>query len=109
MLLSLYRCSSPQPQFCRVPVFAGQGLQFVPGCVLDLDAVLAALLLTQIFDLTGIEHAGRTLRRRRRLQIARELGDFPLEILQRAKGRDIEYRHEASVVVTAGGLDAEAK
>ena len=68
-----------------------------------------APLLAQIFHLARIEHAGGAFGRRRRFQIAGELGDFLLEFLERAEGGDVEHRHEASVVVPAGRLDAEAE
>ena len=62
-----------------------------------------------IFDLAGIEYAGRAFRGRRRFEIARKLADFLFEILQRTKRGDIEYCHEASVVVAAGRLDPETE
>src|SRR5689334_5905878 len=105
MLLS----SSRHSEFGGDLVFARERAQFFPRGVLDLDAVLAPLLLAQIFDFAGIEHALRALRRRRRFQIAREVGDFLLEVLQRAESGDVEYRHENPVIMPAGRLDAEAK
>ena len=90
-------------------VFARQRAQFVPGRVFDLDAGYFTLLLPEIFDLARIEHAGRALRWRRRLEIARELGDLFLEILQRTERGDVEHRHEAAVIVPAGRLDAETQ
>ena len=41
---------------------------------------ILALLLAEVFDLAGIEHAGRALRGRRRFQVAREFADFLLEV-----------------------------
>src|SRR6478752_4990648 len=90
-------------------VSARQRAQFLPRRILDLDTVLAALLLAQIFDLARIEHAAGAFRRRRRFQIAGELRDLASEILERAERGDIEHRHEASVIVPAGRLDAEAE
>ena len=97
--------SSSAAQF----VFARERAQFVPGGVLDVDARNPALLLAQIFDLARIEHAGRTFRGRRGLEITREFGDLFPEILQRTERGDVEHRHEAAVIVPAGGLDAEAE
>src|ERR1035438_1939045 len=90
-------------------VFAGQRAQLVPGRILDVDARRLALLLADIFDLARVEHAGGAFRGRRRLEISRELGDLLFEILQGAEGGDVEYRHEASVIMPPGGLDAEAE
>src|SRR5207344_993854 len=73
------------------------------------DAGHLTLLLANMFDLARIKYTGRAFGRRRFLQIACEFGDFLLEILQRTESRDIENRHEASVIVAAGRLDAEAK
>src|SRR5690348_420052 len=93
---------SGQTELVRDLVFGSERPQLVPGCVLDFDAVLAALLLAQIFDLARIKHTLRPFRRRRRFEIARELADFLLEFLQRPERGDVEHRHEAAVVVTAG-------
>src|SRR5262245_51910952 len=60
-------------------VFAGKRAQLVPGSVLDLNAVLGALLRAHVLDLAGIEHAGAAGGRRCRLEIAREVGDLLLE------------------------------
>src|SRR5262245_39295761 len=90
-------------------VIGGQRLQSVPGGVFDFDAVAPALLLADMLNLAGIEHAGRAFRRRRRFQITRELADLLLEILQGTERRDVEHRHEAPVIVTAGWLDAKAQ
>src|SRR5215469_3882426 len=73
MLLSLFGVSR-EIEFGGKLVFAGQRAQFVPGRVLDLDAVFSALKFAQELDLARIEHAGRTFRRRRRFEISRELG-----------------------------------
>src|ERR1700704_6229761 len=62
-----------------------------------------------MFDLARIEYAGRAFGRRRCLEIPREFGDLLLEILQRTKRGDVEYRHEASVIMPPGGIDAEAQ
>ena len=53
-------CCSPshaRPSSAGDLVLARQRAQFFPSRVLDLDAVRAALLLAQVFDLAGIEHA----------------------------------------------------
>src|SRR5215207_2712972 len=90
-------------------VVSSERSQPVPGRVLDLDAVAPALLFADMLDLAGIEYAGRAFRRRRRFQIAGELADFLLKVLQGTEGCDIEHRHEASVIVPAGWLHAKAQ
>src|SRR4051812_9976755 len=101
MPFSLCWRNSFQVEFGSQSVVGGQRLQLVPGRVLDCDAVAPALLLANMFDLAGIEHARRALGWRRRFQIARELADFLLEILQGTEGCDVEHRYEASVIVAA--------
>src|SRR4051812_22605527 len=91
------------------PVFPRQRAQLLPGRILDLDAVAQALLLAHALDLAGIVDALAALGRRRRFEVMREFGDLALELLQRAKCRDVEYRHEASVIVSPRGLDTEAE
>src|ERR1700744_963921 len=76
-------------------VFAGKRTQFLESRVLDLDAVAPPLRFAHGFDLTRIEHPARAFGRRCRLQVARELRDLLLELLQRAEGGDVEHRHEA--------------
>src|ERR1700748_1022430 len=116
-------CRKPTIAICRVMpsslsrqieifgelVFACERAQLFPRRVLDLDAVLGPLLLADVFDFAGIEHAGRALRGWRRFQVTRELADFLLELLQRPERGDIEYSHEASVIVPTGWFDAEAE
>src|SRR4029078_13002577 len=87
----------------------GERAQLAPGGILHVDAGLAPLLLAKVLDLAGIEHPPAALRRRRRLQVARELGHLFLELRERAEGVDLEHRHEAAVVVPPGWLDAEAE
>src|SRR4026209_83255 len=98
-----------QVEFGGHLVVSSKRFQPVPGGVLDLDAVAPALLFADMFDLAGIEYAGRTFRWRRRFQIAGELADFLLKVLQGTEGCDIEHRHEASVVRPAGRLHAKAE
>src|SRR5262249_15382640 len=64
-------------------VFAGKRAQLVPGGVFDLDAVLGALLRAQVLDLAGVEYARAAGSRRRRLEIAREVGNLLLELGER--------------------------
>src|SRR6185312_3461466 len=92
-LVQFCACRKPTSAICRVMLFslsrevelagdlvsARQRAQFLPRRILDLDTVLAALLLAQIFDLARIEHAAGAFRRRRRFQIARELRDLASE------------------------------
>ncbi len=46
--------------------------KLTPGGVVDLDALLAPLLLARVFDLARIEHTGAAFGGRRRLEVARE-------------------------------------
>src|SRR5947209_16519823 len=85
---------SRQIQFGSEFVVAGQRAQFFPSRLFHVDPRHFALLLADVFDLARIEHAARALRWRRGLQIARELGDLPLEIPQRPECRDIERSEE---------------
>src|SRR5438270_11044355 len=79
-------------------VVCSQRLQFIPGGVLDLDAVAPALLRADMFDLAGIEYAGVAFRRRRRFQISGELANFLFAIFQGMEACDSADCHEASVV-----------
>src|ERR1700748_408870 len=89
MLLSMSARLS-KVELCGEAIVPRQRAQLVPGRVLDLDAVLLSFLLAQKFDLARIEHAMRAFRRRRRLQIAREVGDILFELVERAERGDIE-------------------
>ena len=62
-----------------------------------------------VLDLARVEHAARSLGRRRLLQIADEIADILLELGERAERIDLEHGHEAAVIVPAGRLDAEAE
>ena len=53
MLLSYSR----KCEFAGELVFISQRAQFFPSRIFYLDAVTPSLLLAQIFDLAGIEHA----------------------------------------------------
>src|SRR5262249_36700049 len=122
-LVQFCACRKPTITICRVMLSSLSrqielGCEFVLACecakllprrVLDLDTFFGPLLLADVLALAGIEHAGRTFRRRRRFQITRELADFLLELLQRPERRDIEHRHEGAVIVPAGWLDAETQ
>src|SRR6187200_1240596 len=109
MLFSLCRWNliSCQIELGGQFVVASQRTQLFPRGVFDFDTCRLALLLPDILDLARIEHAGGAFGRRRGLEIARELRDFLLEILQRTECRHVEHRHEATVIVPAAGLDAE--
>src|SRR5687767_14379501 len=98
-----------QVEFRREAVLGGERPQLVPCGVLDVDTGLAALDLAYVLDLAGIEHAGAAHGRRCRLEVARELADLLLELLERPEGVDLEDGHEAAVVVAARRLDAEAQ
>src|SRR5690348_15583408 len=54
-----------KPEFVGEAVIFGQRTQFVPGRLLDLDAVGAAVEFAHVFDLTGIEDPRATLGGRR--------------------------------------------
>src|SRR2546426_940485 len=65
-----------QTEFGGELIVSSERFQLVPRGVFDLDAVAPALLLADMFDLAGIENAGRAFGRRRRFQIPRDLADF---------------------------------
>src|SRR5438105_773378 len=102
-------------EFCSESELAGeavilrQRLDLVPGRILDLDAVLAAVLLAAVLDLAGIEDAARPFRGRCFLQVFDELADLLLEFAERAERIDLEARHKAAVIVPAGRLDPKAE
>src|SRR5436853_7149050 len=102
-------CRLFQVQFVCEFVLRGELLQLGPGRVLDVDTVLPALLFADVLDLARVEYAGASFRGWCFLEIAREFTDLFLEFGERAERLDIEHRHEATVVVPAGRLDAEAK
>src|SRR5262249_20861832 len=91
------------------PVALRQRLQLLPRRVLDVDAVLATLLLAAGLDLTPGEHACTAPCPWRGLQVAREFGDFLFELRERAKRRDFEYGDETAVVVSTTGFQTETK
>src|SRR5437763_8736744 len=101
-------------EFCSESELAGeavilrQRLDLVPGRILDLDAVLAAVLLAAVLDLAGIEDAARPFRRRGFLQVCGQLADLLLELGERAKRIDLAAGHEAAVIVPAGRLAPNA-
>src|SRR5205085_1330979 len=102
-------------EFCSKRELAGetvtlrQRLDLVPGRILDLDAVLAAVLFAAVLDLAGVEDAARPFGRRRFLQVFGELADLTLELGERAERIDLEARHKAAVIVPPGRLDPEAE
>src|SRR6267154_3752170 len=106
---SFERAGSLQRELAGEAVALGQGFDLVPGRLLDIDAVLAAVLLAPVLDLAGIEHAAAAFGRRRLLQIFDELADLLLELGERPEGVDLEHRHEAAIVVPPGRLDPEAE
>src|SRR5437763_7286974 len=102
-------------EFCSKGELAGeavilrQRLDLVPGRILDLDAVLAPVLLAAVLDLAGIEDAARAFGGRRLLQVAHEFADLLLELAERAERVDLKAGHKAAVIVPAGRLDPETE
>src|SRR5262249_45418374 len=90
-------------------VILGQGFDLVPGRVLDLDAVRAAVLLAPVLDLAGVKDAARSLGGRRFLQVFDEVADVLLELGERAERIDLEAGHEAAVIMAARRLDPAAE
>src|SRR6202007_3314486 len=80
-----------------------------PGGVLDLDAVLSAVLLPHVLDFARVIDAAAAFGRLRRLQILHELADVLLELGEWAEGIDLEDGHETSVIVASGRLDPKAE
>ena len=77
--------------------------------ILHVDPGYSSLPLTHVFNLAGIKHALTAVSQRCGFQIARELGHFLLELFERAECFDVEYGHEAPVIMASGRLDAETE
>src|SRR5262249_43015467 len=90
-------------------VVLGHAAQLGPGGVLDLDAVLAPILLAQMLELARIVDLAHALGGLGRLEVAGKLGNLTLELGKRPEGVDLECRHEHAVVVATGRFDTEAE
>src|SRR5262249_61257303 len=91
------------------PNLARESALFAPGGRPAPVPLRPPIQLALVFDLPWIHDPAAPFRRRRILQIADEIADVLLELGERSERIDLEHGHKATVIVTAGRLDAKTE